>query len=196
MLKPGGQDAGGDAGETSAPSCAIDPPGTFTFHVHNAGSATLAWNLGCMHSLPIVLHLPEGDLPTGPGAVDGCEFTCDLIYAGTATPGGCSDCGPGYSGSAAAGGSGDIIWDRRVYTRLAFEPACRASSSPVISPQATCALGHAVAPSATQSGTISVCPGTVYLGSCHDPATSQTIQPRTIDFTVDTTGTEATIEVQ
>jgi hypothetical protein len=64
----------------------------FTFHVHNVGDQTLAWDLGCMRKLPISLQVPEGILPTGPGAVDVCEFTCDQIHAGTAAPGGCSDC--------------------------------------------------------------------------------------------------------
>jgi hypothetical protein len=186
LLKDGGP------GDSNIVSCQIDPKGMFTFHVHNAGTETLAWDLGCSKSLPIVLHLPDGDLPTGPGAVDVCEFTCELVYSGQVAPGGCTDCGPGYSGSAAPGASKDIVWDRRVYTRSTVDPTCGASGG--VSQSATCALGHAVAPSATQSGTISVCPGTAVLGHCM--ANGQYIDFHKVEFTVDTTGTDAVIDVQ
>jgi hypothetical protein len=174
--------------------CALDPIGMFTFHVHNVGDRTLAWDLGCMRNLPIFLEVPQGILPTGPGAYDYCEFTCDQIFAGTVTPGGCSDCGPGYSGIAAPGETRDIVWDRRVYTGEYFNNDCRPSAP--TPPGATCARGHAVAPSAAQSGTITVCDGTVVQSVCRDSATGQTIATRTVEFTVDTTGTDAVIDVQ
>jgi hypothetical protein len=166
----------------------------FTFHVRNAGEEALAWSLGCQRNLPIWLHLPEGDLPTGPGAVDICEFTCDRIYAGTSLPGGCTDCGGGYSGRAAPGASADIVWDRRVYTSHTYDPACFPSTVPPMS--TTCALGRAIAPSATQSGTITVCPGEIMLSNCREPGTGRPIESRKVEFTVDTTGTEAVIEVR
>lgn len=181
-------------GDDHVPSCAIDPTGMFTFHVHNAGAQTLHWDLGCKRSVPIVLHLPAGDMPTGPGAVDTCEYTCEQVYAATAAPGLCTDCGAGYVGTVAPGASGDIVWDRRVYTAYAFDPACRTPSGITPGPGATCALGHTVAPSATQSGTLAVCPGTVYPRFCS--VNNKQVAFSTVEFTVDTTGAEATIEVQ
>ena len=175
----------------AAPSwCALDPTGMFTFHVHNVGDQTLTWDLGCTRNLPISLD----GRPAGPGAFDYCEFTCDQIYAGTVTPGGCSDCGPGYSGTAAPGETKDIVWDRRVYTGEYFNTDCRPSAP--TSAGATCALGHAVAPSAAQSGTITVCDGTVVQSICRDSSTGQSIATRNVEFSVDTTGTDAVIDVR
>jgi hypothetical protein len=56
------------------------------------------------------------------------------------------------------------------------------------------ACGAAACGSSTLS--ITVCPGTVVLSYCLDSMTGQTIDPRKIEFTVDTTGTEAVIDVQ
>jgi hypothetical protein len=191
-----GAAACGSSTSAPPPDCALDPTGTFTFHVRNVGDQRLTWDLGCMKKLPITLHLPEGDLPIGPGSADYCELTCEQIYSGW-FPGACTDCGPGYSGSAAPGASGDIAWDRRVYTRYTFDLACRVQDGAQISAGATCAFGHAVAPSATQSGTITICPGYDQLGTCYlDTTTAKTVATRNIEFTVDTTGSEATIDVQ
>jgi hypothetical protein len=154
----------------------------------------ISWNLGCRRTSPIVLHLPEGDLPTGSEAIDFCGFTCEQIYA-RGMPGFCTDCGPGYSDRVAPGGSALIDWDRRVYTSHTLDPACRPPSPPQEWP---CALGHAVTPSPAQSGTITICPGTVpnpNPGACQD-ASGNPVALRPVEFTVDTTGTEAVIEVR
>ncbi|HEY7375405.1 MAG TPA: hypothetical protein VIF57_24820 [Polyangia bacterium] len=192
-LGHGANDGGNDGGH----SCTLDPIGMFTFHVHNVGAQTLTWDLGCSKTLPIWLHLPEGDLPTGPGSVDFCELTCEQIYTGPWFPGACTDCGAGVSGSAAPGASGDIAWDRRVYSALTFDPACRYDKTlPGGNGSSTCASGHAVAPAATQAGTITICPGRLTLSTCMDPATGKTIDQRKVEFTVDTTGSDAVIDVQ
>jgi hypothetical protein len=166
----------------------------FTFHLRNAGDQMISWDPGCAMSIPIVLHLPEGDLPAGPWPADICGHTCDEVYAGTAFPGGCTtDCGLGYAVPVAPGALADIVWDRRVYTAHTFDAACRSFSSPT---WMMCALGRAVAPAAAQSGTIKICPGTVpWPGGCQNSA-GMSIDSRSVEFTVDTTGSEAIIEVR
>ena len=118
--------AGSSGGHTgtggNAGLCALDPPGsTFTFHVHNGGTAMLRLAYGCGASLPIVLAAPQGMLGIGPGPADACEFTCDAVYAGK-TGQSCSDCGPGTGASLAPGAVVDITWDRRVYTEHMVDP--------------------------------------------------------------------------
>jgi hypothetical protein len=168
---------GGDAGG----ACALDPTDSFVFHVHNAGTSTIVLDLGCGRTLPIILATPAGRLSIGPGGADACEFTCDQIYAGQAVPGGCTDCGPGVSKEIVPGYVVDVAWDRRVYARHTLEPACSKATG-------TCALGTAVAPTASQLGALTTCPL-----AQHQPFSCAA--PTTTEFTVDTTSAEATIDV-
>jgi hypothetical protein len=172
---------GRDGGSEGAGACALDPTGTFTFHVHNAGAQVLLLELGCGASLPISLATPAGRLSIGPGSVDVCGFTCDEIYAGHVSPGACSDCGGGDFKSLAPGDVADIPWDRRVYAAHTLDAAC--STQP-----GTCAFGFAVAPSSAQLGVVTSCPVDQHpTGSCLAPVANE--------FTSDTTGAAATIDV-
>jgi hypothetical protein len=172
-------DAGADGGADG--QCALDPTGSFVFHVHNAGTTMLVLDLGCGKTLPVVLATPAGRLPIGPGGVDTCEFTCDQIYSGHNTPGGCTDCGPGVSKTLAPDGTVDVPWDRRVYERHTLAPPCSTATG-------TCALGTAVAQNAMQLGAVTACPSDKSMPfACTAPLTTE--------FTVDTTGAEATIDV-
>ena len=172
---------GREGGSDGAAACGLDPTGTFTFHVHNAGSQVLLLELGCQGALPISLATPVGRLPIGPGSADVCGFTCDEIYAGHVTPGACSDCGGGDFKSLAPGDVADIAWDRRVYAEHMLDAAC--STQP-----GTCALGFAVAPSSAQLGVVTTCPMNQHpTGACLAPVASE--------FTIDTTGAQATIDV-
>jgi hypothetical protein len=189
-------DAGGDGhgpvDDGPAPACFLQPAGTFTFHVHNAGTNRLSWFLGCSKTLPIVLHVGPGeDEPAGPGSVDSCEFTCDRVYQSLSSPGGCTDCGAGYVGSVAPGNVTDIVWDRRGYVRHTIDDEC----SPGHGGQ-TCALGLSVTPSIAQTGTITVCDGDFFeVSTCVQTGTSTPLPERTLPFTVDTTGADGTIDV-
>jgi hypothetical protein len=172
----GTADAGADAGR-----CAAAPSGQpFTFHVRNASAAELTLWLGCGRSVPIVLDTPAGALGISPG-VDVCEFTCDDVYAGRGSPGACSDCGPGYSAAVAPGTTKDFVWSRSVYEAHMADVACGKGTG-------TCALGRPLAPSATQSGTLTACGAAIQFGSCADPKTTR--------FSIDTTASEATIEMR
>jgi len=174
-----------DAGATSdanAGACALDTSkGSFTFHVHNGGTRSLTLGLGCGRSLPIQIQTATGELPAGPGPEDTCEFTCDDVYAGHSQPGACSDCGPGVASALGPGATVDVTWDRRAYTERAVDLACTTGTG-------SCAWGASVAPAASQAGVLSVCTSsTGFPGSC---TTSDTVA-----FTVDTTKSEATIQV-
>jgi hypothetical protein len=170
-----------DGGADGANACALEPTGAFVFHVHNAGASPLLLELGCRSALPITLATPSGRLPIGPGSVDGCGFTCDEVYSGHVTPGACSDCGGGDFLSISSGASGDIPWDRRVYIRHDVDAACSTQTG-------TCALGFAVAPTTAQHGALTWCPVDQHpTGSC--------LAPMATEFTVDTTGADATIDV-
>jgi len=175
----GGRDGAGD-GEGGA-SCAVAATGSFTFHVHNAGTSTLLVDLGCGTTLPMALDTPDGTRQAGPGNVDPCGFTCDDVYAGRAIPGGCTDCGGGIVRSIAAGATTDLRWDRRVYAEAAADPACSPRAGP-------CALGVAVAPAASQTGTLTTCPADQH-------PTLSCLQPLVTSFDVDTSGPDATINV-
>jgi hypothetical protein len=172
----------GTASDANAGPCALDPSkGSFTFHVHNGGSRSLTLALGCGRSLPIQIQTATGQLPAGPGPEDTCEFTCDDVYAGHSQPGACSDCGPGVGSALGPGTTVDIPWDRRAYTERAAELSCTTGTG-------SCAWGTSVAPAASQAGALTVCTSaTGFPGSC---TTSDVVT-----FTVDTTKSEATIEV-
>jgi hypothetical protein len=179
----GGSDgAGGAEGGTEVGgNCGLAPSGSFTFHVHNAGATTLILDLGCGATSPLTLATPNGALPGGPGNVDVCEFSCDQIYTTFATPGGCTDCGAGMQRTVAAGATADIAWNRNVYVERAVDPACTPK-------QGMCASAIPVAPVTSQQGTLTSCPIDQHpTGSC--------LSATTTSFNVDTTGSEATIDV-
>ena len=175
----GGTD--GTAGTEGGSSCSLPPAGSFTFHVHNAGTGTLLIDLGCGKTSPLTLNTLDGPLPGGPGNVDACELTCDDIYMGLATPGGCTDCGGGTLRSVAAGATADVAWERRGYVERTVDPACS-------SKQGMCASAIAVAPVTSQQGTLTTCP-------IDQQPTGSCLQPTTTSFDVDTTGSEATVTV-
>ena len=171
----------GDGGTDASLACVLEPTGSFTFHVHNAGAQPLLLELGCRSALPITLATPAGRLPIGPGSVDVCGFTCDEIYAGHVTPGACTDCGGGDFVSIAPGDAADVPWDRRVYAEHTIDAAC--STQP-----GSCAIGFAVAPSPTQLGVVTSCPLDQHpTGSC--------LAPRSNEFAIDTTAADGTIDV-
>jgi hypothetical protein len=163
--------------------CSLVPGGpNFLFHLHNASRAMLNVTLGCSASLPIVLDTPDGQLSIGPGAVDACEYTCDLVYKGMFSPELCTDCGGGYAKALAPGATVDIAWDRRVYVKHMVVPPCATRAG-------TCALGVAVATSSAQKGTLTVCTKTDLPGYCLER------DRKAVPFTIDTTPKEGTIEV-
>ena len=180
----------GTQGTGGAGVCQLDPKGSFTFHVHNAGTKMLRLALGCGATLPIDLVTPEGTLSIGPGGVGNtCEFTCDEVYGGGNT-GECSDCGPGVSADLSPGVTADIQWDRRVYVDQMVVAQCAPDD-----PEGVCAFGEAVKPSAAQSGVLTTCDDTAasqsgIVGSCATGSTAA------VSFTLDTTQAEGTIEVQ
>jgi hypothetical protein len=146
------------------------------------GTRTLSLDLGCGLALPIVIDTPAGMRPTGPGPEDVCEFTCDRVYAGMVQGGACSDCGNGTSEALGPGTTADIHWDRRSYQETMTDPQCSSGSTQ------PCALGTSVAPLAAQTGVLTVCTNPSPTGFC---STSDTVS-----FTIDTTQSEGTIEVQ
>jgi hypothetical protein len=173
-IGPGGSGSGN-------PACALDPTGSFVFHVHNAGTGPITLDLGCGRRPPIELTTPAGSAGIGPGSGDQCEFTCDQVFGGHTTPGACSDCGPGVTKTLAPGETFDVTWDRRVYTRRAAAPPCSTGTG-------NCAFGSAVAPTTAQAGAITTCPAALQqTGAC--------LAITTTEFTVDTTGSDATIDV-
>jgi hypothetical protein len=182
--------AGGSNPGPGAP-CHVDPAGsTFTFHVHNTGTQMLSLTYGCGGTMPMVLNTPAGMLSIGPGAVNGCEFTCEMFYKGPVQQG-CSDCGPGVGAILAPGSTVDIPWDRRVYEAHTADPSCVMGMTGV-----SCALAVSMAPTASQAGVLTVC-GSVSPAALGNNAggycTSSTF---TVNFMADTTKTEATIDVQ
>jgi hypothetical protein len=179
----GGDDTGG-SGTGGAAACDLAPPGaTFTFQVHNGGTKMLSLAYGCGANLPIVLDTPAGMASAGPGAVDTCEFNCEEVYGGQ-EDGACSDCGGGEGAALAPGATAAIKWDRRVYVAFMSDPACTRGV-----PE-SCALGEPVTSSSAQKGVITVCTATGLDGAGYCETTE------TVTFTLDTTGTSGTIEVQ
>jgi hypothetical protein len=159
----------------------------FTFHVHNGGANHLSLAYGCGGNLPILLSTPAGPLGIGPGPADGCELTCQQQYAGPVQQG-CSDCGPGVGADLAAGTTVDIGWDHRVYVAHLAAPQCVGGQ-----PGVSCALAEAVPPTATQTGTLTVCTGGASSGG---PGGGYCSGSEMVSFTLDTTQAQGTIEVQ
>jgi hypothetical protein len=176
-----GSGVDGVDGVDAGASCTLAATGEFTFHVHNAGASALIVDLGCGATSPITLETPAGTHGAGPGNADSCEFSCDRVYAGLDVPGGCSDCGGGVQRSLPAGGVVDVSWDRRVYVERAVDPLCSARPG-------MCALGIFVDPTTTQNGTVITCP-------VDQHPTASCLQPLVTSFAIDTTGTDATIDV-
>jgi hypothetical protein len=194
----GGGTGGGGAGSSGSAGtggtngdggvCQLAPRGMFTFHVHNAGTASMTLTYGCGAKLPLELDTPDGKLGAGPGNADACEKSCDLIYSSPnpQCPGSCTDCALGMLEEIAPGGSTDIAWDRRVYVAKMAEQPCFVDRT---CPPGNCAFGIAVASKPSQTGRLTICTDPNAVGvSC---ATS-----RTVDFTIDTTSSEATIDAR
>jgi hypothetical protein len=182
----GNPDAGGDSYEASADCSAMDdPPGTtFTFHVHNGGSTDQYLAYDCGGGAPMVLTTPAGSLGISPSSVYPCASTCDQAYAGNVAS--CPTCTTGNTPMVAAGTTFDITWDRRVYASQPLDPRCYGGA--LGGTVFLCGLGTAVAPSASQSGKLTVCPLGGWSSSGAPPC-------QTITFTVDLTQSEGTIEV-
>ncbi|MFO0755649.1 MAG: hypothetical protein U0359_04125 [Byssovorax sp.] len=170
--------------ESKSGACTDDPPGdTFTFHVHNGGASALDLTFGCGASLPIVLDTDRGAFDIGPGPSTFCENKCDAVYAGQVFEG-CTDCGGGVSADLDPGKTVDIAWDRRVYDAIMVDRSCTVNDKSVY-----CARGTAVRPTASQTGTLTVC--TSAFGSYCDDS-----DKLSVSFTIDTTKNEGTIEVK
>jgi hypothetical protein len=144
----------------------------------------LSLTYGCATTAPITLDTPGGMSSTQPYDVNTCGFTCEFFYGGN-FQGGCSDCGPGYGANLAPGATVDVMWDRRVYAAHDADPQCVGGMTGI-----QCALGQALAPASAQAGTLAVCPqaqGTA--GYCGTSTYN-------VSFTVDTTQSQGTVEVQ
>jgi hypothetical protein len=191
---PGGA-AGGSAGSagsgmeggTATTNCELAPKGQFTFHIRNTSTMPMKLALGCGAKIPIELDTPDGRLGTGPGNADPCEKSCDLVYTDPIPqcPGFCTDCGNGELVTIAAGATDDIQWDRRVYVAKMAEQQCLVD--PTCPAGQNCAFGIAVSPKADQTGTLTI---------CTDPNAAGVYCPtsRTVNFTIDTSSAEGTIE--
>jgi hypothetical protein len=186
----GGTDGSGGGNDGGGGACAIPPAGsTFTFHLHNGGATDMGLSYGCGGTIPVMVATPGGTLGIGPGPANGCEFTCESEYKGPVQTA-CSDCGPGVGAPIAAGGTVDIAWDRRVYVPHVADPQCVGGQTGV-----NCALAQAVAPTSAQQGTLTVCTASTNNGFCSS-SSSGGGTTKDIPFTVDTTASEATIQVQ
>jgi hypothetical protein len=187
----GSQDAASPDGATptdaAGSTCPVgDPPGkSFTLHVKNDGTRALALAYGCGSLPPITLVTPTGTFATDPYAINFCGVDCKRAYAGQGT-GACSDCGPGYGAALGAGATVDLAWTHLVYVAQGIDPSC------LTPPQTgqTCALEQAAPVSPAQQGTLTICaqPSGTGGGYCS--------KSETVPFTIDTTGSEATIHVQ
>ena len=173
----------GDGGACSIPA----PQSAFTFHVHNGGTRDLGLGYGCGQGQPIVLVTPAGSLGIGAESANSCGFTCEQDYQGKIQQG-CSDCGPGVGAALPVGNTVDITWDRRVYVTHTADPLCVGGQTGV-----SCALAVAVAPTAAQQGTITLCTGGASSGG---PGSGNCGGDDPVMFTVDTTHSAATIEVK
>src|SRR5262249_2014450 len=157
-----------------------DPPGaTFTLHLTNDGARALTLAYGCGSLPPIALVTPVGTSRTDPFDVNPCGIDCKTVYGGQGVFA-CPDSGPGYAASLGPGATVDLAWDRRVYVAQEIDSRCL-GGQPVSSGQ-DCALEQAVAASASQKGTLTICsqPSGMGGGYC---STSETVP-----FTMDTTG--------
>jgi hypothetical protein len=184
----GGQGAGGQGGSGGSAQCAHDPPGKpFKFHFHNQGMRSLNLAYGCGSFPPLFVDTATGKLPLSPspGSQTSDGLTCDAIFAGAESPGVYSDCGPGYGASFGPGATVDLDWDRRGYDHYFVPPAC--SGHPTNN---DCWLGHAIPASNAQKGALTICKDGAMstFGYCNSP--------EVVQVTFDTTGDEATVEIQ
>jgi hypothetical protein len=120
-----GSGGAGGSGGSGAISCEIDKPGgDFSFEIENTGSRTLYLPHGCGNTLPLTVSGTDGELQTSPGGIGKCEISCDQIYGGTPSSGGCSDCGPGDYLTLLPGEKTTITWDRRIYVEHMAPSEC------------------------------------------------------------------------
>lgn len=177
---PGGNGAGGGSAGGSSVDCSLDGPGApFTFVVRNTGTRQLRLTYGCGTDYPITLTTPDGDLGIGPGNADGCEVSCDSIYAGQSSFG-CSDCGPGSGDLLPPGGEVTIDWDRRTY--VAFTAPAECSGHPENN---SCALGSQLA-NGTYPGALAVCNDQDMFGAGYCSDTSLELVPFNLDLSAST----------
>jgi hypothetical protein len=182
----GGSGGQGGSGGSSKGTCKVDPAGsTFVFHVKNT-PRSLSYGCGSVPSM--VLSTPGGMQTITPFDLSFCGFTCEAVYANPGQNWGCSDCGPGYGADLPAGATVDVQWDRRAYEQQTADPQCAGEMD------ISCALGIAVAPATMQAGVLTVCSQDAPSnaggpGYCTGPTIP-------VSFTVDTTQSEGTIEVQ
>jgi hypothetical protein len=178
--------AGGTGGAGGGEACKLEAPGkAFTFHVHNGGAQTLRLAYGCGGKIPVTLETPSGAQAIGP--VNTCEFTCDALYSPHPSSN-CGDCAGGSGAALPPGATVDLAWDQRVYTEHAANQACVGEFLP--RPD-TCALGAILAPSSAQKGVLTACTAPLNGDDGFCPPAGES----PFSFTVDTTKTEATIEI-
>ena len=179
----------GEAGaRDSSSACRVGQPGSpFTFHVHNAGTRPLGLGYGCGADQPITLATQSGQLGIGAESANTCGFTCEQDYMGNIQSG-CSDCGPGVGAALPVGSTVDIAWDRRVYVMSSADPACVGGQQNL-----SCAEAMTVAPTAAQQGTITLC---TMGSSSGGPGNGNCYGDDPVNFTADTTGSAATLDVQ
>jgi hypothetical protein len=115
----------------------------------NAGMETIKLFLGCGKNPPIKLHTATGDRGIGSETGSFCGTTCDEVFS-NGVPSVCTDCGPGYLLTIAAGDTKEITWDRRLWDRGLIEPTCSEKL------MGECAKGVAVGTSDI-TGTVKYC---------------------------------------
>lgn len=184
----GGKGAGGTGAGGSANVCKHDAPGkTFKLHLHNKGMRSLNLAYGCGAFPPFYIDTKNGKEPLSPAPESQVDngFTCDAIFAGGKSPGVYSDCGPGYGAAFGPGTTVDLTWDRRSYEPFMVPAECSGHAD-----NDDCFLGHAVAASSTQKAELTICKdgGMGTIGYC--------TSPEVVPVTFDTTGDEATLEIQ
>lgn len=169
------------------------PPGAkFTFRVHNAGSAHKTLVLGCGSTLPIMLQSANGPaalvLDDNSCFGDG-DGSCHDAFMGKFLQE-CSDCGPGDYDDLPAGAVVDFSWDHVGWVQESIPAQCVADAGSSGDPDfmSTCQLAFPMPPSTKQEGSVTVCNETdPHFGTCVDADETE--------FTIDTTKSEATIDV-
>lgn len=173
----GGDGARGGGGE----DCELDTPGEqFTFHVTNVGDDTLGLFFGCGDYSPIELRTDDGLYGLGAENAEVCGYTCEYVYDG-GTNNSCSDCGPPSFFELGSGTTTTIVWDRRVFVPQRAPAACSGHES-----QNECALGVRVGSEVT-SGILTYCSELPQTPSCPEAE---------LEFAIDLTADEATIEIE
>jgi hypothetical protein len=142
----------GQGGGGGGLSCELDQPGeTFAFTIRNVGDRYLRLAYGCGRTRPIVVDVDGQVRGISPGQADGCEVSCDEVYAGYENWG-CSDCGPGSGVALAPGDEDTITWDRRVYAEHTAPTRCSGHVDGNL-----CALGTLVPAELSSRGTLTYC---------------------------------------